>query len=82
MIGQAVSEYITEELAADRQGLTLEARDDLVAQGILDSMGILQLVTFLEQEFRITIGDDDILPENFASLENIERFVQAKRASS
>jgi acyl carrier protein len=50
----------------------------LLQSGIVDSLGILELVAFIEQEFGITISDDELLPENFQTLEALTSFVQAK----
>jgi acyl carrier protein len=48
--------------------------------GIVDSLGILDLVAFLESELSLTISDDELLPENFRSIEGISRFVEHKRS--
>ena len=45
---------------------------------IIDSTGILQIISFLEEEFAITINDDEILPENLDSLNNINAFLDRK----
>ena len=50
----------------------------LLQSGIVDSLGILELVAFIEQEFGITVSDDELLPENFQTLEALTSFVQAK----
>jgi acyl carrier protein len=50
--------------------------DHLLANGIVDSLGILDLVAYLEREFGITITDDDLVPEHFESLGRMTRFVQ------
>jgi acyl carrier protein len=55
--------------------------DALLGTQIIDSMGILELVQFMEEEFRITISDEDLLAENFQSIARLTRFVQSKRAS-
>jgi acyl carrier protein len=47
--------------------------------GIVDSTGILELITFLEQEYEITITDDEMLPENLDSLVHIQAFVGRKK---
>ena len=47
---------------------------------IIDSTGILQIISFLEEEFAIGINDDEILPENLDSLNNISAFLQRKLA--
>jgi acyl carrier protein len=77
-----VRDFVAQELAADREGISLQPEDDLVGQGVLDSVGILQLASFLEKSFGIRIGDDDMIPENFGSLARIEKFVLAKKGQS
>ncbi len=52
--------------------------DNLLESGIVDSLGVLDLVTFLQQEFAIEISDDELTPENFQSMENISTFVHSK----
>lgn len=61
--------YEEEELRNDSSFLEL---------GILDSTGIMELVTFVEEEFLIQISDEDILPENLDSIECISRYVYSK----
>ncbi len=48
-------------------------------EGIIDSTGILELIEFIEEEFNIEIGDDDMIPENLDSIKNIERFINKFR---
>jgi acyl carrier protein len=55
--------------------------DQLLANGILDSLGVLDVVVFLEQEFAITIGDDDLLPENFETLGRLTKFVAGRQTA-
>jgi acyl carrier protein len=52
------------------------AGENWLETGLLDSLGILDLVHFLEEEFSIVISDDDLLPENFQSLEAVTQFVK------
>lgn len=49
--------------------------------GIIDSLGILDLVQFLEMEFSLTIADDDLEPENFQSFESVVEFVRRKNGT-
>lgn len=53
--------------------------ENLLAQGIIDSMGLLKLVTFLENRFDIETTDEDLVPDNFTTLEMIRDFVERKR---
>jgi acyl carrier protein len=52
--------------------------DHLLEKGILDSLGILEVVAFIENEFHIILNDDDLMPENFQSVESIAAFVQRR----
>jgi acyl carrier protein len=74
-----VRNYLQEDLAVDRPEASLGPAEDLVAQGLVDSVGIVKLIAFLESTFAIEIEDEDVLPENLGSLERIERFVLAKK---
>ncbi len=53
--------------------------DSFLEQGIIDSTGVLELVTFLEDQFKIAIDDDELVPENLDSISNLVRFVESKR---
>lgn len=61
-----------------------ELQDDtsFLEQSIIDSTGVMELVTFLEETFSIKIKDDEILPENLDSVEKINAFVQKKIGSN
>jgi len=50
----------------------------LLESGILDSLGILDVVAFLESEFAITIADEELVPDNFRSLGTLSAFVRQK----
>jgi acyl carrier protein len=49
-------------------------------RGVIDSTGVLELVTFVEGEYGITVADDDIIPGNFDSIDALAGFVGRKRA--
>jgi acyl carrier protein len=51
----------------------------LIDEGALDSLGIVNLVSFLESSYGITVEDHEIVPSNLGSLTSIERYVLAKR---
>ena len=57
----------------------LENADSLLESGIIDSLGVLDLVAFIETEFKITVEDDDLTPENFQSIDRMMAFVDRKR---
>jgi acyl carrier protein len=53
--------------------------DPLLENGIVDSLGILDIVQFLETEFGITAIDDDLIPENFRTIQAISEYVERKQ---
>ena len=69
---------IIQELARARRIAEVRPRDNLLAQGVVDSLAIVKLMAFLEQRFPIRITDEDIVPENFRDIESLSRFVQSK----
>jgi acyl carrier protein len=59
-------------------GSHLKDDTSFLEERIIDSTGILQIISFLEEEFAITIDDDEILPEHLDSLSNITIFLNKK----
>lgn len=47
-------------------------------EGIVDSTGVLELVTFLEENFEIEVGDEELIPENLDSINNIANYLERK----
>jgi acyl carrier protein len=52
--------------------------DSFLASGLLDSLGIVQLVSFVEQTFAITVPDTDLVPENFDSVAKLAAYVDRR----
>jgi acyl carrier protein len=73
-----INDYISRELVQDPALLPLANDTSLLESGILDSLGLLRLVVFLEERFGITMGDTDLLPENFASVNTICAYLRAR----
>lgn len=77
-IQQEIHDYLIRELAEEREAFAPD--ENLLAQGIIDSMGILDLATFLETRFGIETTEDDLIPENFQSIATLTALVQRKQA--
>lgn len=58
----------------------LQDSASLMGEGIIDSTGVLQLVAFLEESYGITIEDNEIIPENLDSIENMTAYLVRKLA--
>ena len=76
-----VAGFIVDELGFDgkREDLTLDY--PLLANGVIDSLGLFRIVEFVENEYGIEIPDDELLPENFETLRAIGRMVDAHARS-
>lgn len=73
----SVKEFIIENfLFGEEEQLMLDT--DFFDKGIIDSTGVIELVSFLEETFKISVDDDELIPENLSSLKNIDVFLQKK----
>jgi acyl carrier protein len=75
---EELEKFMMAEVAVDHDKNSLRPDEDLLDQGILDSLGVMKLVVFLEKTFSIEVADEDIVPENFQNLNTIARFVEHK----
>ena len=73
-----VNDYISRELVQEPGLLPLANDTSLIESGILDSLSLLRLVVFLDEQFGIPVGDRDLLPENFASVNAICGYLRAR----
>ena len=64
---EQVEKFLLTEVAVDFDKKSLGPDSDLLEQRILDSLGVLKLVLFLERTFGIQVEDEDVVPENFQS---------------
>ena len=75
-----VREFIVENfLFGDDSSLKNDT--SFLQEHIVDSTGMLEVITFLEEAFSIKINDDELLPENLDSLNNIDAFLKRKLSS-
>lgn len=77
-VAATVKQFITEAFLYDRTNVMLAPDFQLITQGVIDSMGIFRLITFLEKEFNITIEPTEIEFENFATIEAIATLIAGK----
>jgi len=72
-----VREFVVENFLFG-DGQQLQDDTSFMESGIIDSTGILELITFLEEKYEIKIEDDELIPENLDNLQNVARFVDRK----
>ena len=71
-------EFVKKDLARGKGITDLSEADDLVEAEVMDSLGIMKLILFLEENFGIKISDADLTLENFRSIETIYSLVEEK----
>ncbi|MDA8168931.1 MAG: acyl carrier protein [Nitrospiraceae bacterium] len=77
-IKENVKKFIQSELVTDRKFADLQDKDPLISTGIIDSLGIMRLTAFLEKSFAVRIHDEEIIAENFGTVESISALIQKK----
>lgn len=76
IISDRIRAYVMEETFAEREKIHNETL--VFKEGYFDSMGFIRLVSFLENEFGIRISDEDLVEQNFESINAISRFISAR----
>jgi len=79
---EVVYNYILDNFLFGDNSKYLEYNTPFFEKGIIDSTGLIELVSFIEENFRIQVYMEEISPENFTSLETIENFIQGKLKSN
>ena len=73
-----IKEFIVSNFLFGQEGDGLADDQSFLESGVIDSTGLLELVSFVEQRYGIAIADRELLPENLDSLRNISQFVARK----
>lgn len=71
---QFVTTYILYNESIDE----IDFDDSLIDNGYIDSIGIIMLVSFIEDNFKVKVQDQEILPENFGTVNNILNYINSK----
>ncbi len=77
-IGMAIRQFILMDIAADLKVTQLEDDELLVESGIMDSLGVLKIMAFLDESWGIDLSSEQIKLENFRSINTIRALVEAK----
>ncbi len=75
-----IRNFIINELVQDARHANLSDSDPLIESGIMDSLGMMKLIGFLEDNLSIEINDDELIPENFSNIEAIGNLIAGKQA--
>jgi acyl carrier protein len=76
-IQTAIRQFVLNQFPAARKRGVADS-DSLLEQGIVDSMGVLEIVTFIESEFDITLTDDELMSDHFETVASISDLIHRK----
>ena len=79
---ETMREFITSNFLKGDESKTLDDDASFLEEGIIDSVGVVELVAFLEVTFSIRVEDEEIIPENLDSVNNLIAYVQLKLTAS
>jgi acyl carrier protein len=79
-VKQQIRQYVAQNFLFSDNGYDLGDDASFLDEGIVDSTGVLELVTFVEETFDLEIDDDEIVPDNFDSVNSLAIFIERKTA--
>lgn len=79
MVEQEIRTFLAENFSLGRDITNLSGTQSLTERGFIDSVGIVEVLTFLENQYGIQISDEETIPENIDTIDNIVRFIALKR---
>lgn len=79
-IRKKLRDFVTETFLVGDESDNLNDSESFMQSGIIDSTGVLELASFIEQQFAFTIEDDEMTPGNLDSIDSLVSFVSRKLA--
>ncbi|MGZ4993708.1 MAG: acyl carrier protein [Methylobacter sp.] len=79
---KTIRQYILENLLFTEDESVLQDSDSFLDSGIIDSTGVMEIILFIEETFDIKVNDNEMLPVNLDSVNNLAAFIQQKQAQA
>ena len=80
-VEQRLKHFIATELMYSEDDETLSSDEPLLGSGIVDSLGIMRLVSFIEEEFGVEVPEEELVPEHFQTVNRLTAFVERLQAA-
>jgi acyl carrier protein len=77
-----IKEYIAANLLFSPDGFTYPDSASFLKEGIIDSIGVMELVSFVQSTFKISVDQGEVTPDNFDSVERLGAFVRRKQQAA
>ena len=73
-----IRDYIAKNLLFSDSGFNFDDDASFLDEGIVDSLGIIELVTFVEKQFGVSVADHELIPDNFDSVRKLDAYIRLK----
>lgn len=80
-VRKELRQFIMDSFLIGDEGVVFTDADSFMKNGIIDSTGVLELTAHLEEKYQVVPTDDEMLPANLDSIDNLVNFIQRKRGS-
>lgn len=77
---EEIRKFIADNFMIGQNPAGLDRETSFLDNGIIDSLGVLELVSFIEDRFGVEVKDDELIPENLDSINNLLTYITKKRA--
>ena len=81
-IKEQLKDYIARNLLFSDDGFKYDDDASFLEEGIVDSIGVLELVAFVDESFGVEVEDQEVTPDNFDSVNKLAAYVQRKQNSN
>ncbi len=79
-VEEKISRYIADNILFSKNGYPHSLDASFLENGIIDSMNVLELVMFVEENYGLKVADEDIVPDNFDSVALLAQYIRRKQA--
>lgn len=79
-VEEQIRQYVADNFLFSNDGYQLPDDASFLEEGVVDSTGVLELVMFVEETFNVTVGDEEIVPENFDSVSRLAAYIRRQIA--
>jgi acyl carrier protein len=81
-VAPRIRDYLSKDFLFSDDGFQYDDDASFLELGIIDSFGVVELVAFVEEEFGISVADDELVPDNFDSVSKLSAFINRKQGDS
>lgn len=76
---EIIKKFIVDEIISNNNKTNIGYEDSLIEAGVIDSLGIMKMLAFLDERFSVSVEDQEVIPENFETIKAISNLIESKR---